>query len=516
MIFKNLILLNIFIFSNSLNEETILRNNLMTSYNKYVRPVNNYEDNLEIRMGLAVQNIEEFDQKKETLDLNIWVRMNWYNNILNWNLSNYNISFLSVNVNEIWTPDIELLNAASKPTIYILDEALNLYNDGSIFRSKPGIFKFSCSLDLHEFPFDIQRCRMRFGSWTHNTDMMSIIPYEEIEKQIDVLPSFSHSEWDINRYSLNHYNESRVCCPGKNFSINEYTFELQRFPHYYKLSMGMTISLVIVSFIIMLMKPDNVSRTGTAVFIPLTILALQLTIADKIPVVGYYTLMDNFFLCCFISSMFVSIESGLIFSLITTKSNLIYRIFQKLFNMNDLYKNYKMNKIKLENKKNKHHNFITNLNGNKARQVNQARQENKAMQENKVNKVNKENQNSNQANRIIKKTNPDNEFKTTIEVLTNPYINENDTINEIEENIIMTNIDIEDNININNNFDFNIIDKDIIKVINFDDENLSLSLKQILVFDKITQLFSLIDNIFRVLLPLIFIIIISIIMSYEK
>ena len=69
--------------------------------------------------------------------------------------------------------------------------------------------------------------------------------------------------------------------------------------------MGMTISLVVVSFIIMLIKPDNLSRTGTAVFIPLTILALQLTIADKIPVVGYYTLMDQFFLTCFITSMIV-------------------------------------------------------------------------------------------------------------------------------------------------------------------------------------------------------------------
>ena len=49
----------------------------------------------------------------------------------------------------------------------------------------------------------------------------------------------------------------------------------------------------IVSFIIMLVAPDNLSRTGTAVFIPLTILALQLTIADKVPVVGYYTLMDK-------------------------------------------------------------------------------------------------------------------------------------------------------------------------------------------------------------------------------
>ena len=106
--------------------------------------------------------------------------------------------------------------------------------------------------------------------------------------------------------------------------------------------MGMTISLVLVSFIIMLIKPDNVSRTGTAVFIPLTILALQLTIADKIPVVGYYTLMDNFFLCCFITSMICSIESGLIFALITTKSPLVYKMFVRFFDFNKLFTNYKL------------------------------------------------------------------------------------------------------------------------------------------------------------------------------
>ena len=123
MTLKNVLLLNLFLFTytHSLNEETFLRNELSESYNKYVRPVNNYEDSLDIRMGLAVQNIEEFDQKKETLDLNIWVRMNWKDEILNWNSSKYNLSFLSMNVDNIWTPDIELLNAASKPTIYILD-----------------------------------------------------------------------------------------------------------------------------------------------------------------------------------------------------------------------------------------------------------------------------------------------------------------------------------------------------------------------------------------------------------
>ena len=484
MIFKNVLLLNVFLFTYtySLNEETFLRNELSESYNKYVRPVNNYEESLDIRMGLAVQNIEEFDQKKETLDLNIWVRMNWKDEILNWNSSDYNLSFLSMNVDDIWTPDIELLNAASKPTIYILDEALNLYNDGSIFRSKPAIFKFSCPLDLHEFPFDIQSCTMKFGSWTYNNNMMKIQPYEEVDKQIDVLSSFSHSEWQINSYSLKTYNESRICCPGKDFSINEYTFVFQRYPHYYKLSMGMTISLVVVSFIIMLMKPDNVSRTGTAVFIPLTILALQLTIADKIPVVGYYTLMDNFFLCCFITSMFVSIESGLVYSLITTKSNIIYEAFHRCFNIEKLHEKYILEKVNVENKKIKHDNFIKRLNEPIIKET-----------------------------RIIKKTNPDNEFNTTIEALTNISDNSKKT----SENIVMRNLDIEENQE-NQHLDCNIVDKNIVRVINFDDENLSISLKQKLVFDRITIIFTAVDNVCRVILPLIFLIYISVIMSYEK
>lgn len=78
------------------------------------------------------------------------------------------------------------------------------------------------------------------------------------------------------------------------------------------------------------MEPDNVSRTGTAVFIPLTILALELTLANKIPVVGYYTLLDKFFVCCFVTSMVCSIESGIIYALMQTKSKFIYNLFGKM------------------------------------------------------------------------------------------------------------------------------------------------------------------------------------------
>ena len=176
---------------------------------------------------------------------------------------------------------------------------------------------------------------MKFGSWTYDNTLLTFNTTRSSATQIDVLDSFSHSEWNLEKYYVSYYNETRECCGEKLFDINEYHFLLSRYTHYYTLNMGMTTALVVVSFIIMLIKPDNLSRTGTAVFIPLTILALQLTIADKIPVVGYYTLMDKFFLTCFITSMFVSIESGIVYTFITSKSSVIFNLFNNIINYDD-------------------------------------------------------------------------------------------------------------------------------------------------------------------------------------
>ena len=43
--------------------------------------------------------------------------------------------------------------------------------------------------------------------------------------------------------------------------------------------------------------------------------------------------MDKFFLCCFITSMICSIESGLIYALITTKSTRFYNFLDRLFKL---------------------------------------------------------------------------------------------------------------------------------------------------------------------------------------
>lgn len=482
---------------NSLNGEITLRNNLFSGYNKYVRPIKNYNDSLDVSIGLAVQNIESFDQIKETIELNVWLRKYWNNNFLKWDKSSNNITQLTLSNNHVWTPDIELVNAATIPDIYTLTGGMYLYPNGDMLWSMPAIYKFSCPLKLKFFPFDTQTCSMKFSSWSYDESLLKLSPYGEKETQIDVLDSFSHSEWEIRSYNVETYREKRKCCPDKLFNINKYNFKLKRYTHYYVLNMGMTISLVIVSFIIMMVNGDNLSRTGTAVFIPLTILALELTIAGKIPVVGYYTLMDIFFLTCFITSMIVSIESGIVYILTTSRSTFLYKIFAGMIHFEDIIKKYEKSNQKSAKRKKDHDDEYSRIKQNQDGEIIMDEIESK-VDSNKMDKIDK-----------MDKMDSNKEFDGLISILekTSSY---SEAIKPKIKAVIKE-IDEEPQESIYNE----IVGKDVIKAVDYNDRNLSITFKEYLIFWEIRNKMIMIDNICRVLLPIIFFTIIIVIFSYK-
>ena len=48
---------------------------------------------------------------------------------------------MTLDNNEVWTPDIELINAATLPDIYTLKGGMYLYSDGSMLWSMPSVYK---------------------------------------------------------------------------------------------------------------------------------------------------------------------------------------------------------------------------------------------------------------------------------------------------------------------------------------------------------------------------------------
>jgi hypothetical protein len=482
-------------------EETQLRNTLFSNYNPKVRPVQDISSDLTVEMGLALQNIEKFDQMQESITLNAWIRQTWNDYRLSWNSTQSNLTFISVSKTQVWVPDTELLNAAGLPEIYTLKGGLMLYSDGTMFYSNPVVLKMPCSLELETFPFDTQTCSMVFGSWVYSSDFLNLIPYNDEEKQIDVLDSFSHTEWEIDELTVEMILREREGHINEEFNELEYSIVLSRFPHYYKLSMGMTIALVLVSFIIMLMEPSNVSRTSTAVFIPLTILALQLTLADKIPVVGYFTLMDNFFLCCFITSMLVSIESGLIYSLITTESTRLYSYLVTKVDLTKLLEK-DQKKIKLRQKtKVEHSEEIDVL----------------ALEQND----NNNNTDTKQLENRIAET----EFSDASKILENLNGESSSDPAEITDGT-MAQEAMKDEIDAVENSDKSISIsshsshydnfQNYVKTIPYNDKLLKLTYKERLVYGELIKWVKCIDNVFRVLMPIIFLSYIGSLLAVEN
>lgn len=50
-----------------------------------------------------------------------------------------------------------------------------LHPEGQVVWEPPAIYKSSCIIDVEFFPFDVQSCSMKFGSWTYDGDQVRLL-----------------------------------------------------------------------------------------------------------------------------------------------------------------------------------------------------------------------------------------------------------------------------------------------------------------------------------------------------
>ena len=80
-----------------------------------------------------------------------------------------------------------------------------LDSEGRVVWEPPAIYKSSCTIEVEFFPFDIQVCTMRFGSWTYEGDQVDLLHMcstntkakEIIMNGIDLRGFYESGEWDI-------------------------------------------------------------------------------------------------------------------------------------------------------------------------------------------------------------------------------------------------------------------------------------------------------------------------------
>jgi len=299
-------------------------NNFLDDKNRYqttILPVMSLDTPVYLKFGLKLKGINYFDQVNENIYLNMDLIQSWKDEYLHWNLTVYPIKYVNLDSSKIWKPDLELYNAARKPYLFNKESNIKLYHNGKIEWIRTLAYSFACPLDLYHFPFDSQMCSMTFGSWKLDTRYLNIKPFNNSHKfnEFSIDDDFSHNEWELINVSSNHNDAEYQCCKDILWSVSVFDIHLKRKFSSYINNIIMIAILTLTGITISLFDPALYRRTFVLVFIPLSIIWIQIDIADKIPVIEYSTVLEKYYMLCFAITNMLAIESGLVYSILTFK-----------------------------------------------------------------------------------------------------------------------------------------------------------------------------------------------------
>ena len=318
-------------------EETKLKSKLLTNYDTSTIPKLKEMAPIHLKIGIAIRAFENIDQVEGTILSNVWLRYYWNDYRLQWNKTYWNTSRIIMYTdpeadNIIWTPDIYLYNTAELPMDQLKYSRLSVYSNGDIIWSRPGILKSTCKFDLSFYPFDIQRCHLRFGSWVYTGLDLNLSVHNT---KIDIDNMQLNEEWKlINQTSI--LNEKKYKCCPEIYQDVLFEFYLKRYSQHYTANIIIptiaTSSLMIIS---LLVPWDSGERISFVTTVMLSIIVFLLLLSENLPKTDSNPFLSRLTLGLTVFSLVSVFFTVIISSLYSHKKHngIIYRLL-KLFKLN--------------------------------------------------------------------------------------------------------------------------------------------------------------------------------------
>ncbi|XP_072760865.1 nicotinic acetylcholine receptor alpha7 subunit isoform X1 [Anoplolepis gracilipes] len=282
--------------SGGLHEKRLL-NDLLDSYNVLERPVGNESEPLVLSFGLTLMQIIDVDEKNQLLITNLWLKLEWNDVNMRWNVSDYGgVRDLRIPPHRLWKPDVLMYNSADEGFDGTYPTNVVVKNNGTCLYVPPGIFKSTCKIDITWFPFDDQRCEMKFGSWTYDGFQLDLQLQDESGG--DISSFITNGEWDLlgvpGKRNEIYYN----CCPEPYIDITFVVIIRRRTLYYF---FNLIVPCVLIASMAVLgftLPPDSGEKLSLGVTILLSLTVFLNMVAETMPATSdAVPLLGTYFNC---------------------------------------------------------------------------------------------------------------------------------------------------------------------------------------------------------------------------
>ena len=176
------------------------------------------------------------------------------------------------------------------PSTYKTDVVVQ--NDGRVNWPSPALFKAICTIDVTDFPFDSQVCRLKFGSWTHSSSNIQMFPFNIVQPTRDYMAS---GEWRVikilSERNVVHYQSS-------NKSYDDVTVSLEIGRNYFNYCVNLIIPCFLIScmiFLSFILPPETGERVGLSITVLLAMTVFQQLTSSIFPSFDFPLLGQYYF-----------------------------------------------------------------------------------------------------------------------------------------------------------------------------------------------------------------------------
>ena len=169
----------------------------------------------------------------------------------------------------------------TKPATEIFPETNAIVaNNGYVLWVIPAMIKSSCKIDITYFPFDLQKCPLKFGSWTYDgfqLDLINLSSSGDLSKYID------SGEWDLVGMPAERNVEYYTCCEEPYVDVS-YKIIIRRKPMFFTYNLVFPCVLLMgIGILVFCLPPESGEKVSLGVTVLLAMTVYQLLIADAIP-----------------------------------------------------------------------------------------------------------------------------------------------------------------------------------------------------------------------------------------
>nr|CDS25485.1 nicotinic acetylcholine receptor subunit alpha 8 [Hymenolepis microstoma] len=251
-----------------------------------------------IEHQLNIIERESNDEVNQILTTNVWVELEWTDSKLVWEPRDFGgVTALFIPSELLWLPDLLLYNNADgNYVIDIMTKAIVYYN-GTIRWTPPAIFKSSCPINVQYFPYDIQECFMKFGSWTYNGNQVSLkhitqkrIPEHEgnvhIDHAINLKDYYPSVEFELLEVSAIRRAEYYTCCVDPFIDVT-FKLALRRKTLFYTINLIIPcVGIAFLTILVFYLPSQSGGKIALSINVLLGLTVFLLLLAESIPPTG--------------------------------------------------------------------------------------------------------------------------------------------------------------------------------------------------------------------------------------